>query len=107
MPFLGPPFCLDPFVGPAIGLPWPSNRGRASEPPSLRASEPPLEEMLTPDERDQATSVLVEIRPGVGGDEACLWAEDLSNMRPGERAREGRGGGGGGRRAGNLFSAGV
>ncbi|CAJ1377738.1 unnamed protein product [Effrenium voratum] len=37
-------------------------------------------EMLTPDERDQATSVLVEIRPGVGGDEACLWAEDLSNM---------------------------
>lgn len=33
-------------------------------------------EMLTPDERDEATSVLVEIRPGVGGDEACLWAED-------------------------------
>lgn len=37
-------------------------------------------EMLTPDERDDATSVLVEIRPGVGGDEACLWAEDLVDM---------------------------
>lgn len=36
--------------------------------------------MLTPDERDSATSVLVEIRPGVGGDESCLWAEDLVNM---------------------------
>lgn len=37
-------------------------------------------EMITPDERDDATAVLVEIRPGVGGDEACLWAEDLVSM---------------------------
>ena len=39
-------------------------------------------EMLTPDERDEATSVLVEIRPGVGGDEACLWAEDCLIRAP-------------------------
>lgn len=37
-------------------------------------------EMITPDDRDDATSVLVEVRPGVGGDEACLWAEDLVSM---------------------------
>ena len=36
--------------------------------------------MLTPDDRDDATSVLLEIRAGVGGDEASLWAEDLIFM---------------------------
>eukprot|EP00438_Fugacium_kawagutii_P011815 Skav229674 [mRNA] locus=scaffold4264:81999:97747:+ [translate_table: standard] len=54
-------------------------------PPELRAKQADVAAelqtaMITPDDRDDATSILVEIRPGVGGDEACLWAEDLVNM---------------------------
>lgn len=36
--------------------------------------------LLPRDERDDADKILVEIRPGTGGAEASLWAEDLMNM---------------------------
>ncbi|CAK0908541.1 unnamed protein product [Prorocentrum cordatum] len=36
--------------------------------------------MLPKDPRDEASSALLEIRPGAGGDEASLWAEDLMGM---------------------------
>jgi len=36
--------------------------------------------MLPPDPMDNTQKAIVEIRPGVGGDEASLWAEDLMNM---------------------------
>jgi len=36
--------------------------------------------MLPPDPMDDAKGAILEIRPGVGGDEASLWVEDLMNM---------------------------
>jgi len=36
--------------------------------------------MLPKDAADQAKGIILEIRPGVGGNEAALWAEDLMNM---------------------------
>jgi len=36
--------------------------------------------MLPQDSRDCSKGVLVEVRAGVGGGEACLWAEDLVEM---------------------------
>ncbi len=61
--------------------------------PSTRPSSPRLEEELRLSllERDPADEkdVIVEIRPGVGGDEAALWAGDLARML--ERYAERRG----------------
>jgi len=37
-------------------------------------------EMLPRDAKDDADTALLEIRPGVGGNEAGIWAEDLMNM---------------------------
>merc|ERR1711933_10568 len=36
--------------------------------------------LLPSDPRDDANSAILEIRPGIGGDEASLWAEDLMAM---------------------------
>eukprot|EP00971_Amphidinium_carterae_P122783 2430719-Amphidinium_carterae.1 len=51
----------------------------------LRPRLPQLQEqvqldMLPPDPNDDTTTAMLEIRPGVGGVEAGLWAEDLMNM---------------------------
>src|SRR5436190_3581602 len=42
--------------------------------------EPPLREALVPADPDDDKDAIVEIRQGVGGDEAALWAADLSRM---------------------------
>jgi len=39
-----------------------------------------MAEELAADESDRATSVIIEVRPGVGGDEASLFARDLVEM---------------------------
>jgi len=36
--------------------------------------------LLPPDPLDEAKAAIIEIRAGVGGDEASLWAEDLMNV---------------------------
>jgi len=36
--------------------------------------------MLPVDPMDEAKAAIIEVRPGTGGDEAALWAEDLVNM---------------------------
>jgi len=36
--------------------------------------------MLPVDRMDEARAAIIEIKPGVGGDEASLWADDLLNM---------------------------
>lgn len=51
----------------------------------LRARQQELVEqfqlaMLPSDPMDEARAAIVEIKPGVGGDEASLWADDLLNM---------------------------
>jgi len=42
--------------------------------------EPPLREALVPADPDDDKDAIVEIRQGVGGDEAALWAGDLYRM---------------------------
>jgi peptide chain release factor 1 len=42
--------------------------------------EPPLREALVPADPDDDKGAIVEIRQGVGGDEAALWAGDLYRM---------------------------
>ena len=42
--------------------------------------EPPLREALVPADPDDDKDAIVEIRQGVGGDEAALWAADLYRM---------------------------
>jgi peptide chain release factor 1 len=42
--------------------------------------EPPLREALVPADPDDDKDAIVEIRQGVGGDEAALWAGDLHRM---------------------------
>src|SRR6266513_1174309 len=42
--------------------------------------EPPLREALVPADPDDNKDAIVEIRQGVGGDEAALWAGDLHRM---------------------------
>jgi peptide chain release factor 1 len=42
--------------------------------------EPPLREALGPADPDDRKDAIVEIRQGVGGDEAALWAGDLYRM---------------------------
>jgi peptide chain release factor 1 len=42
--------------------------------------EPPLREALVPADPDDDKDAIVEIRQGVGGDEAALWAGDLRRM---------------------------
>src|SRR5205809_4321443 len=42
--------------------------------------EPPLREALVPADPDDDKDAIVEVRQGVGGDEAALWAADLSRM---------------------------
>src|SRR5205823_5021281 len=42
--------------------------------------EPPLRDALVPADPDDDKDAIVEIRQGVGGDEAALWAGDLYRM---------------------------
>jgi peptide chain release factor 1 len=42
--------------------------------------EPPLREALVPADPDDDKDAIVEVRQGVGGDEAALWAGDLYRM---------------------------
>src|SRR5205823_14214507 len=42
--------------------------------------EPPLRDALVPADPDDDRDAIVEIRQGVGGDEAALWAGDLHRM---------------------------
>ena len=42
--------------------------------------EPPLREALVPADPDDDKDAIVEVRQGVGGDEAALWAGDLHRM---------------------------
>src|SRR5439155_2015636 len=46
----------------------------------LAELEPPLREALVPPDPDDDKDAIVEIRQGVGGDEAALWAGDLYRM---------------------------
>src|SRR5437870_9909936 len=46
----------------------------------LAQLEPPLREALVPADPDDDKDAIVEIRQGVGGDEAALWAGDLYRM---------------------------
>lgn len=57
----------------------------ALEVPDLVAKQQELKEeyqlsMLPPDPMDSTEKAIIEIRPGVGGSEAGIWAEDLMNM---------------------------
>jgi peptide chain release factor 1 len=46
----------------------------------LTEIEPPLREALVPADPDDDKDAIVEVRQGVGGDEAALWAGDLYRM---------------------------
>src|SRR5216110_1708489 len=46
----------------------------------LAELEPPLREALVPADPDDDKDAIVEVRQGVGGDEAALWAGDLYRM---------------------------
>jgi peptide chain release factor 1 len=46
----------------------------------LAEIEPPLREALVPADPDDDKDAIVEVRQGVGGDEAALWAGDLYRM---------------------------
>lgn len=39
-----------------------------------------LNEIIPDDEFDSSTQIKIEIRPGVGGSEGSLFAEDILNM---------------------------
>src|SRR5947207_10050353 len=46
----------------------------------LAELEPPLREALVPADPDDDKDAIVDVRQGVGGDEAALWAGDLYRM---------------------------
>jgi peptide chain release factor 1 len=48
--------------------------------PELQAKTATLADEMGADEADEAKSIIVEIRPGTGGDEAALFARDLFDM---------------------------
>jgi len=48
--------------------------------PELQARTATLADEMGSDETDDAKSIIIEIRPGTGGDEAALFARDLFNM---------------------------
>ncbi len=48
--------------------------------PELDAKTADLADEMGADEADDAKSIIIEIRPGTGGDEAALFANDLFNM---------------------------